>query len=91
MSRHYLYSLRVRTQWSEEEQQQILVARLEKELCGEFSFNTTRKDYQNLAGRLSRLKKTCPAGKAMAEKVINYYLTKYRNRPALREELQKVR
>lgn len=74
-----------------EEQQQILVARLEKELCGEFSFNTTRKDYQNLAGRLSRLKKTCPAGKAMAEKVINYHLTKYRNRPALREELQKVR
>jgi len=46
---------------------------------------------QNLAGRLSRLKKTCPAGKAMAEKVINYHLTKYRNRPALREELQKVR
>ena len=74
-----------------EEQQQILVARLEKELCGEFSFNTTRKDYQNLAGRLSRQKKTCPAGKAMTEKVINYYLTKYRNRPALREELQKVR
>ena len=92
MSRHYLYCLRVRPHWSEEEQQQILVARLEKELCGGFGFNTTRKDYQNLAGHIiSRLKKTCPAGKAMTEKVINFYLTKYRNRPALREELQKVR
>lgn len=73
------------------EEQQKLVARLEKELCHEFSFGTNRSTYQNLADRISRLKKTCPSGKKMAEKVISYYLTKYRNRPALREELQKVR
>lgn len=55
MSRHYLYSLRMRPQWSEEEQQQTLVARLEKELCGGFCFNATRKDYKNHAERISCL------------------------------------
>ena len=69
------------------EQQKELVARLEKELCLEFSMGANRSTYQNLAGRISRLKNTCPSGKDMAEKIINYYLTRYRNRPALREEL----
>ena len=72
------------------EQQKELVARLEKELCHEFSMGANRSTYQNLAGRISRLKNTCPSGKDMAEKIINYYLTRYRNRPALREELQSV-
>ena len=73
------------------EQQQKLVARLEKELCHEFSYGANRSTYKDFACRISRLKNTCPSGKNMAEKVINYYLTKYSNRPALREELQKVR
>jgi hypothetical protein len=73
------------------EQQQKLVARLEKELCHELSYGANRSTYKDIACRISRLKNTCPSGKDMAEKVINYYLTKYSNRPALREELQRVR
>lgn len=72
------------------EQQQILIARLEPEMMRGLCYQPTRKTYQDLAGRIARIKKVCPAGKALAAKVIAFYLAKYPKRPALREELMKI-
>ena len=72
------------------EQQERLVARLEKEFPVSVGYNSNRKDYQALACRLNTLARTCPAGKELAAKVVNGFRTKYPNRPALMEELAKV-
>lgn len=72
------------------EQQEILIARLEPEMMRGLGFEPTRKTYQDLAGRIGRIKKVCPAGKVLAAKVIAFYLAKYPKRPALREELMKI-
>lgn len=72
------------------EQQEILIARLESEMMRGLGYQPTRKTYQDLAGRIGRIKMVCPAGKALAAKVIAFYLAEYPKRPALREELMKI-
>lgn len=72
------------------QQQKILVARLEKEIVCSLGYNPTRKSYQAIAARLKNLAAICPAGRELARKALNHYLTAYPNRPALREELSKV-
>lgn len=72
------------------EQQETLVAHLEPEIMQGLGYQPTRKTYQDLACRIGRIKKLCPAGKALAEKAVAFYLNKYPKRPALREELEKI-
>lgn len=72
-------------------QQKNLVARLEKSFPVYLGCNANRKTYQELAGRLNTLARTCPAGKELASKVVAEYRRKFPNRPALLEELAKVK
>lgn len=75
----------------DKEKQQQLVARLERDFRSGLAANPTRKSYQNLAVQLKRLARICPAGNKLATELRDYYLTTYPNRPALREELGRVR
>lgn len=72
------------------EQQETLVARLEPMMMRSLGYQPTRKTYQDLAWRIGRIKRVCPAGKALAQKVVAFYLEEYPKRPALREELEKI-
>ena len=72
------------------QQQKVLVARLEKDIICSLGYNPTRKSYQAIAAKLKNLAAICPAGRELARKALNYYLTTYSNRPAMREELSKV-
>lgn len=73
------------------DQQKNLVSRLEKEFPIAIGYNPNRKSYAELAGRLNTLSRTCPAGKELASRVVNGFRSKYPNRPALLEELAKVK
>ncbi len=72
------------------QQQTVLVARLEKDIICSLGYNPTRKSYQAIAAKLKNLAAICPAGRELARKALDHYLTTYPNRPALREELSKV-
>lgn len=73
------------------DKQKSLISRLEKEFPISVGYNPTRRSYTELAGRLNALARICPAGKELASKVVNGFRVKYPNRPALLEELAKVR
>ena len=72
------------------QKQGSLVSRLEPSLKSGLGYNPSRKTYKDLAARLKRLSKICSAGRQLANEVRNYYLSTYPNRPALREELERV-
>lgn len=72
------------------EQQKNLIARLEPEMMRGLGYQPTRKTYQDLAWRIGRIKRVCPAGKALAQRIVAFYLEEYPKRPALREELEKI-
>lgn len=72
------------------EQQENLIARLEPEMMQGLGYQPTRKTYQDLAWRIGRIKRVCPAGKVLAQKIVAFYLEEYPKRPALREELEKI-
>ncbi len=74
----------------DKQKQGSLVSRLEPSLKSGLGYNPSRKTYKDLAARLKRLSKICSAGKQLANEVRNYYLSTYPNRPALREELERV-
>lgn len=73
------------------EQQEVLIGRLEPEMMRGLGYQPTRKTYQDLAWRIGRIKKVCPAGKVLAAKIVAFYLKEYPKRPALREELEKIK
>lgn len=73
------------------DQQKNLIALLEKEFPISLGYNPTRRGYKELAGRLNALARICPAGKELATKVVEAFRSKYPNRPALIEELAKVK
>ncbi len=75
----------------DKEKQRQLVARLERGFKSGLGCNSNRKSYQNLAGNLKRLARICPAGNKLATEVKAHYLAAYPNRPALREELERVK
>lgn len=75
----------------DKEKQGSLVSRLERNLKSGLGYNPSRKTYKELAARLKRLSKICPAGRQMASEVRDYYLVTYPNRPALREEMERVK
>lgn len=75
----------------DKEKQGSLVSRLESGFKAGLGYNPSRKTYKDLAARLKRLSKICPAGRQLASDVRNYYLVTYPNRPALREEMERVK
>lgn len=73
------------------QKQKILISGLKKEFQLNLGFKSNRKTYQEFASRLKTLAKTCPAGKELASNIVADYLSKFPNRPALQEELGKVK
>ena len=73
------------------EHQRNLVSRLEKEFPIAVGYQSNRKSYAALAGRLNMLAGTCPAGKELASRVVTGFRSKFPNRPALLEELANVK
>ncbi len=73
------------------DKQQILVARLEPEIQRVADSQMGRDKYKELVAKLKRLQKCCPAGKQLAGQLVNDFRVKYRNRPAMIDELSKYK
>lgn len=73
------------------EQQKTIADIVERNLTRGLSYSPTRKTYQELAAKIKRLANTCDAGLDSARRCKAFYLEKYPKRPALREELSKIK
>ena len=73
------------------DQQQTLVERLEPELRRVAEHQMGRDKYRELVTRLMRLKKCCPAGKQLSNQLVSDFRAKYKNRPAMIDELSKYK
>lgn len=73
------------------EQQKAIVSIIERNLTRGLSYSPTRKTYQELAAKIKRLADTCSAGLDSARRCKAFYLGKYPKRPALRDELSKIK
>ena len=73
------------------DQQQTLVARLEPELRRVAEHQMGRENYKELVARLKRLQKCCPAGKQLSNQLASTFSVKYKNRPAMIDELSKYK
>ena len=73
------------------DQQQTLVARLEPELRSVAEHQMGRDKYKELVARLKRLQKCCPAGKQLSNQLVSDFRVKYKNRPAMIDELSKYK
>ena len=73
------------------DQQHILVARLEPELRRVAEHQMGRDKYKELVVRLKRLQKCCPAGKQLSNQLVSDFRVKYKNRPAMIDELSKYK
>ena len=73
------------------DQQQTLVARLEPELRRVAEHQMGRDKYKELVARLKRLQKCCPAGKQLSNQLVSDFRVKYKNRPAMIDELSKYK
>lgn len=73
------------------DQQQTLVARLEPELRSVAEHQMGRDKYKELVARLKRLHKCCPAGKQLSNQLVSDFRVKYKNRPAMIDELSKYK
>ena len=73
------------------EQQRILVARMEPELRRVAEHQMGRDKYKELVGKLKELRKCCPPGAELAQQLVTDFRAKYRNRPAMIEELSKFK
>lgn len=73
------------------EQQATLIKIVKKEFPIALGGNPDRKSYRQLAGQISQIARTCPAGKKLAAEIVDAFRGKYPNRPALLEELTKVK
>lgn len=73
------------------EQQAALVNTVKKEFPIALGYNPNRKSYVQIAGQISQIARTCPAGKKLAVEMLDGFRSKYPNRPALLEELAKVK
>lgn len=72
-----------------EEQQTMLVKRLEPELRNAISSTMTRDRYREYTTRLIKLRKTCTPGRVLADSIVAYCRQTYTNRPALLDELKR--
>ncbi len=70
-----------------EEQQTILINKIEKVLISFAEHQMGRNNYQELASRLKILKGCCAVGKATTAKLVSQFRISYRNRPAMLDEL----
>ena len=75
----------------DEDQQQTLVARIEPELRRVAEHQMGRDKYKELVARLKRLQKGCPAGKQLSNQLVSDFRVKYKNRPAMIDELSKYK
>jgi hypothetical protein len=73
------------------DQQQILVARLEPVFRQAAEHQMGRDKYKELVARLKRLQKCCPAGKQLSNQLVSDFRAKYKNRPAMIDELSKYK
>lgn len=73
------------------EQQTTLINIVKKEFPIALGSNPDRKSYRQLAWQICQIARTCPAGKKLAAEIVDTFLNKYPNRPALLEELSKVK
>ena len=73
----------------DESRQQTLVARLEPVLRAMAKNLMGREHYKELTQQLKTLAKSCPPGKALAVKLVSDFRMKYKNRPAMLDELSK--
>lgn len=72
------------------EQHKTIAGIVEHDLTRGLSYSPTRKTYQELAAKIKCLANTCSAGLDSARRCKAFYLEKYPNRPALRDELSKI-
>ena len=70
-----------------EDQQTVLINKIEKVLISFAEHQMGRNNYQDLANRLKILKKCCAVGKASTAKLVSQFRISYRNRPAMLDEL----
>ncbi len=73
------------------DQQRTIVARLEPELRKVAEHQMGRDKYKELVGKLKELRKCCPPGADLAQRLVTDFRAKYRNRPAMLEELSKFK
>ena len=71
-----------------EDQQIILINKIEKALVSFAEHQMGRNYYKDLANRLKILKGCCALGKASTEKLVSQFRMNYRNRPAMLDELR---
>ncbi len=71
------------------EHQQQLVLRLEPGFRRSADSNMGRDKYQQLVRNLQELRSTCTPGKQLADKLISDFRLKYKNRPAMQQEMAK--
>ena len=73
------------------EQQKDVVGRMEPILRKMAESQMGRDRYRELTENLNTLGKCCPPGKALATQLVADFRTKYRNRPAMLDELSKFK
>lgn len=73
------------------EQQAKLIGIVKKDFPITLGCNPNRKSYREIAGQISAISRICPAGKKLATEIVDAFRYKYPNRPALLEELAKVK
>lgn len=71
------------------EHQLQLVLRLEPGFRRSADSNMGRNNYQRLVCSLQELRSTCTPGKQLADKLISDFRLKYKNRPAMQQEMTK--
>jgi hypothetical protein len=70
-----------------EDQQTILISKIELVLISFAEHQMGRNYYKDLTNRLKTLKRCCAVGKASAERLVSQFRISYRNRPAMLDEL----
>lgn len=73
----------------DDERQKKIIARLEIMMKNEMEYPRKRNEYADYTSRLIKLCGVCPAGKASADKIVNYCRQNFKNRPAMLDELKK--
>jgi hypothetical protein len=71
-----------------EEQQTILIVKIENTLISFAEHQMGRNNYKELTNRLNTLKRCCNIGKIHSKKLVELFRANYRNRPAMIDELK---
>ena len=88
--RNLLSALQIYAKSLTEEQQTILIVKIESTLISFAEHQMGRNNYKDLANRLNSLKRCCNIGKVHGEKLVELFRANYRNRPAMIDELKSL-